>query len=173
MTNANERLVDYLGLIFELCYLKPSGDAIWILTDKIRREDEIALEMIRIFNRFFRVGKSLDRAKKVLKLPGRDDGPPDPRPSNPSNNAPYAHCIGVRIRIKEHIASLHIRPGFEIVASPDAPRLSSGALLDANIQLQLDDPSLSILTTPACNISTKPSPSESRSRRSRRPKSGD
>lgn len=179
MTIANERLVDYLGLEFELCYVKPSGEAVWILADKIRRKDVIALEMLRIFNRFMRIGKSLDRVnerrgKKKLELPGRDDNASvESSPGNPSNNAPYAHCIGVRIRVQEHIAAFHVRPGFDPKVLTDAPRLSSGALLDANVQLQLDDPILSMLTT-ASNESTKSLPSNSPStQRPRRPKSND
>lgn len=177
MTIANERLVDFLGLQFELCYVKASGDAVWILADKIRRKDQIALEMLRIFNRFMRIGKSLDRinSKNGLALAGPDGtAKVDSNPGNASNNAPYAHCIGVRIRVQEHIAAFHARPGFDPRILADAPRLSSGALLDANVQLQLDDPILSMLTTPTGNASTKALPNASPStQRPRRPKSAD
>jgi len=166
----NDELVDYLGLEFELCYLKASGDAVWILADKVRRKDDIALEMLRIFNRFMRIGKSLDRLNE--RRPGEDAGDSPGNPRNSRNNAPYAHCIGVRVRVHEHVAALHVRVGIDPRVLADAPRLSSGALLDGNVQLQLDDPIVALLTTatPAASTTAKTEPPPSRSKR---PKSSD
>lgn len=146
MTIANERLVDYLGLEFELCYRKASGEAVWILADKIRRTDEIALEMLRIFNRFMRIGKSLERdsARRSNQAPNE----PDQSISNP-NNAPYAHCIGVRIRCHEHVAAFHPRPGIDPGVLANAPRLMSSGLLDGDVPLRIDDPILELLTAKA------------------------
>jgi hypothetical protein len=174
MTTDNERLVEFLGLEFELCYVRPSGEAVWILADKIRRTDEFAAEILRIFNRFMRIRKSLDRAKKGIELPGRDDANVESSPGKASNNTPYAACIGVRIRVQEHTADLHVRPGFDPKLLTNAPRLSSGVLLEGNIQLQLDVPILTVLATPTNKPSTKSVPSEFPStQRPRRPKSGE
>jgi hypothetical protein len=149
MTIANERLVDYLGLEFELCYLKSNGqDAVWILADKIRRKDDIAIEMLRLFHRWTRIAKSLDRVNDPsppLQLPDRDGVTINDSPTKSSHNGPYMGCIGVRIRIKEHIASCHVRPGIDVSLVAKAPRLSSGVLLSPNFDLSVDDPIVQLL----------------------------
>jgi hypothetical protein len=149
MTIANERLIDYLGLEFELCYLKSTGDAVWILADKIRRKDDIAMEMLRLFHRWTRIAKSLDRVNDpppTLQLPDREDGVTiSDSPAKSGHNGPYMGCIGVRIRIKEHIASFHIRPGIDVSLVEKAPRLSSGVLLSPNFDLSVDDPIVQLL----------------------------
>lgn len=136
MTTDNERLVDYLGLTFELCYLQDSRNATWVLADKIRRKDDVALEILRIFNRFVRVRKSLDKAKQrrkdVSEVHDGDDAPNIKL--GPSNNAPYADCIGVRIRIQKHVAAFHVRPGSDPKILDQATQLASSILLDANVQ---------------------------------------
>lgn len=174
----NDELVDYLGLEFELCYLNASGDAFWILADKVRRRDEIALEMLRIFNRFMRIGKSLDRVNE--RRPPIANCREENSPSRTArNNAPYAHCIGVRVRVHEHVAALHVRVGIDVRVIAGAPRLSSGALLDPNVQLQLDDPIVTLLTTAGETTNfleptvDRPKKTEPPPNRSRRPKSND
>lgn len=146
MTIANERLIEYLGLELELCYWKSSGGAVWILADKIRRKDDIAVEMLRIFHRLTRIGKSLARVNEPRNNTQEPaEGAPNP---SPGNNTPYAACIGVRIRIKDHIASMHLRPGIDPQIIANAPSLSSGMLLDPHFQLQIDDPIVQILARP-------------------------
>ncbi len=173
-TIENERLVEYLGLEFELCYLRGPGDAVWILADKIRRKDKIALEMLRIFNRFIRIGKALDRVNAVrpnASTESTDDSPTGKGSSGgSSNNAPYARCIGVRVRVKDHVASLHIRPGIEPRLLLDAPTLKGPTLLDPSFQVALDDPILDVLTAEPRGDAGGDRP---RTRRKRLPPAGD
>lgn len=139
MTVANERLIDYLGLELELCYWKTTGGTVWILADKIRRKDDIALEMLRIFHRLTRIGKSIARI---------DESGPETATPITSNNTPYAACIGVRVRVKDHVAGMHLRVGIDPELVVNAPSLSSGMLLDPNFELQVDDPIVQILASP-------------------------
>jgi hypothetical protein len=146
MTIANERLVEYLGLELELCYVIASGEFVWILADKIRRKDQIAVEMLRIFNRFMRIGKSLDAVNK--RPPPSLDGTSEASPATTTRgtNVPYARCIGVRVRLHDHVADVRLRSGVDAAQLANARRLSSGSLLDANLQLTLDDPILELLS---------------------------
>lgn len=176
MTIANERLIEYLGLELELCYLKASGSAVWILADKIRRSDDIAVEMLRLFHRFTRIAKSIDRVNETRSKRGAQaaDRANGESTSMPGNNTPYAACIGVRVRVKEHVASLQLRPGIDPETVANAPSISSGMLLDPHFQLQVDDPIVQILARPKEPQPVRALPDErSPSARPKRLKSGE
>lgn len=147
MTIPNEALVEYLGLELELCYANPAGGAVWIVADKIRRSDDIAREMLRLFHRFTRIGMSLDRVNSRGRKKASDLE--DDSSSNPANNAPYAMCLGTRIRIKDHIASMHLRAGIDPNVVANAPKIPSNSLLDPRFQIQATDPIVQILVRPS------------------------
>lgn len=137
MTIENERLVDYLGLELELCYLAPDGRYFWIVVDRIRRVDDIAREMLRLFNRFTRIGKSFERIRR--SEPG----------SSIADRRPYAACVAVRMRSHERTASCHIRIDADVRSVSEAPRYAAGAMLPPNLELGLSDPILQVLTLDA------------------------
>jgi hypothetical protein len=140
MTIDNERLIAYLGLEFELCYLRTPTEAVWIVADKIRRKDRIALEMLRIVNRFMRIAKAWD------KFHDRQQHPPNVDAQTRANNAPYARCIAVRIRVhEEHQMALRLRVGIDPDVVRNATRLETSALLDPHFELTGDDPVLGML----------------------------
>lgn len=146
MTIANERLIEYLGLELELGYLKASGGAVWILADKIRRTDDIVVELLRICHRLTRIGKSLDRVNEPHH---KADGSGGTAGKTTGNNTPYAACIGVRVRVtKAHVLKMHLRAGIDPEILDNAPSLSAGMLLDPHFQLQIDDPIVQMLARP-------------------------
>lgn len=129
MTIENERLVEYLGLELELCYQSPDGKLFWVLVDRIRRRDEIAREMLRLFNRFTRIGKSFSRISNDVH-----------------NVAPYSRCVAVRMRARDMTCGVHVRTGVSPASVTAAPRYESEILLNPTLDLGLSDPILQVLT---------------------------
>ena len=130
----NERLIDYLGLELELCYEAPDGRYYWVLVDRIRRPDDIAREMLRVFSRFTRIGKTLAR-NEAMSI-------------STASHAPYARCMAVRVRVHEMTCSTALRIGCDSQRAFAAPRLAAPqGLLDATLGLGLSDPILEMFAS--------------------------
>lgn len=152
MTVDNSKLVAYLALELEVCYVAPEGRCFWVAIDRVHKRDSIALEMLRLFNRFTRIGKSfVQRAPappkrgSVRRLPDGAGVVGNMSSDDPSKASPYARCIAVRIRVKDMHAGMAIRPGVDPQLVLVAPVIDAKGYLDPNLPVTASDPIVQML----------------------------